>query len=231
MPEAGILPGQLVLRFEKRMLHSVLQLHSELARNIHASWEPPFESVVQGHLFEFRNTMAEIITRFHVAAAELGVNHILQASARKDFKDTMAEVQRLLGRYSYNQALLIEETMRSHIIKALESGKSRDEVLSDIKGIINNRDRIERIARTEIHTAIERGMWVAASLLGIRVRKTWISREDAVVRPAHAAAHGQTVEVLDPFVVGGENLMHPGDSNASAKNRINCRCTTNYRIG
>ena len=43
----------------------------------------------------------------------------------------------------------------------------------------------------------------------------------------HKNANGQQVLLEEPFTVGGEKLMHPGDSSmgASAKNIIHCRCT------
>lgn len=58
--------------------------------------------------------------------------------------------------------------------------------------------------------------------------KTWMSILDTVTREAHLAAHGQEVDVNDPFVVGGEKLMQPLDTSlgASLGNTINCRCNS-----
>lgn len=85
--------------------------------------------------------------------------------------------------------------------------------------------RTETIARTEMAAATNNGhlnayrqanaggkRWLSA-LLGDRTRAE------------HAAAHRQVVEVDQPFSVGGELLMHPGDQNGSAGNTINCLCT------
>jgi len=60
--------------------------------------------------------------------------------------------------------------------------------------------------------------------------KTWDSVGDSHVRDDHLAADGQTVPVNEPFVVGGEQLMFPGDTSlgASAGNVINCRCGSTY---
>ncbi len=43
-------------------------------------------------------------------------------------------------------------------------------------------------------------------------------------REAHIAASGQTQPINEPFRVGGERLMHPGDPSGSPGNIINCHC-------
>lgn len=44
-------------------------------------------------------------------------------------------------------------------------------------------------------------------------------------REEHIEADGQEVPLDEPFLVGGEELMFPGDHNASAWNVCNCRCS------
>lgn len=60
--------------------------------------------------------------------------------------------------------------------------------------------------------------------------KTWESVGDDHVREAHLEADGQEVPISEPFIVDGESLMFPGDTNlgASAGNVINCRCGVSY---
>jgi len=64
------------------------------------------------------------------------------------------------------------------------------------------------------------------------VQKEWVTQGDSRVRPAHLAADSVTVSASEPFSVGGELLMHPGDSSlgASLSNLINCRCSTFYDV-
>ena len=58
------------------------------------------------------------------------------------------------------------------------------------------------------------------------VRRTWNATQDSRTRDSHLAMDGQTVGMDEPFVTpSGEELMFPGDPDASAKERINCRCT------
>jgi len=60
------------------------------------------------------------------------------------------------------------------------------------------------------------------------VRKTWATVGDERVRPEHRAADSQATDINKPFTVGGQQLQYPGDTSmgASAKNVINCRCSS-----
>ena len=49
---------------------------------------------------------------------------------------------------------------------------------------------------------------------------------DGRERAAHRGADGQIVDVKERFLVGVELLFHPGDPAGSAKNVVNCRCST-----
>lgn len=57
-------------------------------------------------------------------------------------------------------------------------------------------------------------------------KKSWFTMLDGRVRKAHNQAEGQTVLKSQPFIVGGELLMYPGDTSlgASMWNIANCRC-------
>ncbi len=54
--------------------------------------------------------------------------------------------------------------------------------------------------------------------------KTWITKMDGREREAHGIANLQTVKLTADFLVGGENLQHPGDRNGTLANIIKCRC-------
>lgn len=62
--------------------------------------------------------------------------------------------------------------------------------------------------------------------------KEWISILDNVTRHWHAAADGQIREFAEPFEVGGEQLLVPGDTSlgATAKNIVHCRCSSQARF-
>lgn len=82
-----------------------------------------------------------------------------------------------------------------------------------------------RIARTQLTETINEGTIEALKSEGNKY-KQWSTVIDGRQRPAHDAAHGQIVPIDEPFIVGGEELMKPGDGNGSSSNIINCRCTT-----
>ena len=93
--------------------------------------------------------------------------------------------------------------------------------------------RTGTIAVTETQLMAEKSKFVEAVSLeteGIKVTKQWISTLDEVTRVAHVFADGQIQNLDEPFIVGGEQLMTPGDSSlgASLGNIINCRCDTIY---
>lgn len=89
--------------------------------------------------------------------------------------------------------------------------------------------RARVIARTELLTSQTTGQFASDLDLydrGLLIGKEWHTTRDDRARHSHKEADGQIKEFLEPFVVGGELLMHPRDSEmgASAKNVIQCRC-------
>lgn len=76
------------------------------------------------------------------------------------------------------------------------------------------------------HTALTETL-VAAGYIELS-KKAWATLGDSLVRIFHNEANGQTQPVDQPFVVGGQLLMFPGDRSlgASAGNTINCRCSS-----
>lgn len=62
--------------------------------------------------------------------------------------------------------------------------------------------------------------------------KLWVTMGDSRVRTIHQVADGQEVPASDPFTVGGERLMYPGDTSlgASAGNVVNCRCSASHDV-
>ena len=93
-----------------------------------------------------------------------------------------------------------------------------------------NRTSAVRAARTAVTEAENAGRQAAADELekkGVIMGKRWVATHDSRTRDEHLEADGQIVENNKPFVVGGEELMFPGDKSlgASGWNLYNCRCT------
>ncbi|MEV3855494.1 phage minor head protein [Streptomyces sp. NPDC050095] len=88
------------------------------------------------------------------------------------------------------------------------------------------------LVQTELRSAMNAGTLTAALLnaaeSGVPMLKTWRIHMplDGRTRDAHMQANGQTVPVDQPFTVGGERLMFPGDpTSASPAQTWHCRCS------
>jgi hypothetical protein len=133
---------------------------------------------------------------------------------------------RIVGITSTTQKL-----MQSIIKRAVDEGLSidRTQALIRTQFAAMGRVRAERIARTEIVSASNMGSQLAAESTGLTLVKEWLATRDGRTRDDHAEADGQTVGLNEYFVVGGEEMMQPGDPSASASQTINCRCVAVYR--
>lgn len=152
------------------------------------------------------------------------------------------ELQELNPRYFTRN--LRDKRFDSLVRKAIRDGKPLSQV--DIDRIAARyadralKYRADVIARTEsinalragrdegIRQAIEQG-----AINGNATQKVWDSSGDARVRRDHATMDGQSVAMNEAFTApDGSRLNYPGDSSlgASAKQTVQCRCFTNYRV-
>jgi uncharacterized protein with gpF-like domain len=131
----------------------------------------------------------------------------------------------------------ISETMRQDMINILQKGideqLSLPEIVKNLQatGLIEARANV--IARTEIVRAANVGHSVAAKSFPYEVNKKWSAANDHRTRHSHVFINGHIVDENDFFEVpvyegdkriGTEQMLYPGDPNASAGNTINCRC-------
>lgn len=87
-----------------------------------------------------------------------------------------------------------------------------------------SRKRAELWVRTELVAAANFGAMAGARSAGFETEKEWLTAVDGRERDAHRAANGQRRKLNEPFDVGGEEMMQPGDPKASLRNRARCRC-------
>lgn len=92
------------------------------------------------------------------------------------------------------------------------------------------RARAAVIARTETHNAANAAAQEAIATTGLPVVKEWVASVDGRERSSHRAADGQMVALHEPFRVGGEALMYPGDTTGSPENVISCRCAVSHTV-
>jgi len=91
-----------------------------------------------------------------------------------------------------------------------------------------SKSQAERLIRTEATNAANIAtLQSATDMFGQEnLQKEWMTSIDGRERPAHRAADAQIVDFKERFLVGGEQLFNPGDPAGSAKNVVNCRCST-----
>jgi hypothetical protein len=107
-----------------------------------------------------------------------------------------------------------------------------DRALSDT-GSENWQNRAKVIAVTEVNragsaAALAAG-YQAERIEGVPMIKKWIDSDDRRVRPAHHRADGQERPLSQPFDVGGDLIMYPGDPTGLPETVINCRCSIQIR--
>lgn len=80
---------------------------------------------------------------------------------------------------------------------------------------------------------VELQAWPATCFYDLSTINGWFFAEGIIVhnstlddrtRPDHADADGQVVPLDEPFIVGGDELMQPGDPNGPLDQILNCRC-------
>lgn len=123
-----------------------------------------------------------------------------------------------------------KKQITASVTSGILQGKSIGKIADDLQERITDMNRTSaiRAARTAVTGAQNAGRqdsYIAAHEIGIDVRKRWVATKDNRTRHDHGVADGQTVKHDEPFKVGGEKLMYPGDRSGSAWNIYNCRCT------
>jgi len=223
--------SQLLLKHEKRMTDAIQRKLTLLAREVDARWVPNQYLLLHESVSQFERQLSSIIFRYGIhVAGESGTSALQHFSTKASMDIMMEAIREWLRGYSDQRARIITEYLRGQIQEQLSSGLSDAEIRAGVLRIINTKGSALRIARTETHTALERGAWEAARSLGVRLVKEWAAVDDVKTRPDHTAADGQTREIEEPFSVGGESMQYPGDPTASAKQVVNCRCTALYHL-
>ncbi len=158
---------------------------------------------------------------------------------------------------SKESARYITETNFKNMTESLNQSR---EILSENDESLDNRNvaitaapilkrkfkgRVNSIAMTETQKAAESTKLFEAEVLTgnepvvsgpvffvTQSKKVWVDVGDKKVRKPHKAFNVAIVFINEPFIVGGQMLMYPGDSSmgASVSNTANCRCSSQYRI-
>ncbi len=95
-----------------------------------------------------------------------------------------------------------------------------EQVREKITALYSGNGRVNRIARTEVNTASNLGLYEAALAQGKRF-KIWICSREDTVRHGHRNLENEKVSIKERYSNG---LLYPGDSKGTAGQVINCRC-------
>lgn len=139
---------------------------------------------------------------------------------------------------TYNLLVRIPDEVHALVVKAILEGTNNGETTEQIArrvddvltftGSENWENRARVIARTETTRHYSSSM-LAHGLLrekdGVQgLTKQWDTMMDGKERIEHQDANDQVQPLGQPFIVGGEQLLFPGDPTGSPSNVINCRC-------
>ncbi len=112
------------------------------------------------------------------------------------------------------------------IAQGVKNGSTHYEIAQQIESQLDELWKAggETISRTEVNSAMNAAMLEDARAMAPDLNKVWAcaflnSRQD------HMDVDGQSVPQSEPFIVGGEEMMEPGDTSASANQIVNCACT------
>lgn len=126
--------------------------------------------------------------------------------------------------------------MKSEVLQGILQGEDMQAIASRLSNVIGmNENSAVRNARTMVTSAENKGRqdgFYQAEEDGIILEKYWLCVHGERTREAHAAAgndysKSKSIPQSQPFIVGGEKLMFPGDKGmgASGWNLYNCRCS------
>lgn len=127
-----------------------------------------------------------------------------------------------------------KQRIRNLLMQGIRDGKGTSDLARSIREYIeplknfDQRTRSFVIARTETHTASNAATEEAMADTKIPMTREWAQTSGARGRDIHAEANGQRRQQEEPFDVGGEKLMFPGDPAGSPGNVVNCMCVLLY---
>jgi SPP1 gp7 family putative phage head morphogenesis protein len=125
--------------------------------------------------------------------------------------------------------------IRAKLQKILSDGITEGSSIPEVRRAITAEFRVlsgyraERIARTEIVAASNKGALVSAQATGLELQKVWIATRDDRTRESHWSADGQTRDMGEDFSVDAQPMEAPGDPSAPPELVINCRCTVAFQ--
>jgi len=181
--------------------------------------------------------LEKLLTRLWLESGDQMVEHVFGESKKSallaQFQPTVGinaiirDYLRLFGALKIAQiSNTTTKQLKSLLSQAVDQGLSERDTSQFIRERIPSlsASRAQTIARTETHAAANYAVMQAFESTGVEARREWVSAIDDRTREDHVEANGQIVGLKEPFTIGNDELMYPGDPSGSAENVINCRC-------
>ena len=182
-------------------------------------------------LFAFKGALKAAFRRVTEGVLQKAVDQ-LSAELGKDDPlkfPPMRALQFIRGRENRLEGVADEvfSSVKSTLEEGLNSGDTMAELAARVRAQFSemSRGRARRIAMTETAAAYGTARQEGMTQAGVEFKR-WLNSGGDNVREAHMEANNQTVPVDAPFLVGGEELMHPGDPSGRPDNVINCHCVS-----
>lgn len=125
----------------------------------------------------------------------------------------------------------IVNKLKSELTTALLKGESIPKIARRLKSVaegqLGNTIRIARTETTRVQNSAHQETANESARQGFNVWKKWVAMDEDRTRDEHREMLKEDpIPYDEPFIVGGEKMMYPGDTSlgASAWNVINCRC-------
>lgn len=222
-----------------------LELGSRLITEVVDDTRDLVAQVVRGGLEAGRNPRAvalDIVGRMEGGTRKGGLVglHSGQAQYVQNMRGELASPERMANYFTRTRR---DRRFDATVRKAIADGRPLAQAdIDKIAGRYSDRllqTRGENIARTEALKALNAGrdeglqqLIDRGDITSDQVMQRWDDTGDGRTRDSHRAADGQTVPRGQPFIVGGYEMMYPGDTSrgAPASETINCRCYFSPRI-
>ena len=166
-------------------------------------------------------------TNYNFSAEQLGFS-LLDNTAVKNILTGEVNPFTKLSIAGEQDKRAIMRKLESELTTAILKGESIPNIAKRLKGVsegyLGDTIRIARTETTRVEGSARQAVGDEGKRLGFEMWKRWVATSDDRTRDEHAAADGQEVPNDEPFEVGGELMMYPGDVSmgCSAWNVINC---------
>lgn len=240
-----LLINRLTLKYERQLGREIARAMNAGATAVRQGRVNPADQVLAEH----ERRMTAILQSLWMESATQMAEHMLGSERawhglmeRKQVADVSATevIDRVMiawmAQVGGEKIKLITRTtvtdIRAIVSRGITDGLSERDIAAQIAAVAPTKSasRAQTIARTETHSASAFSAQSSAEATGLTLVKVWVSARGERTRPDHDEADGQRRALNEPFIVGGEPLMYPGDSNGSPEQIINCRCVSAYEM-